>query len=335
MRAIKRRPLSLCLASALGLASAHTASAEPLPAQFQYAYGESETTRSAGVGGAMRALGNGTTALFQNPANLAAAQLYHVEGSAQFSPETGRQYYAGTITDSVTSRVAGGFSVGGGFLTGTGTPALLDRTLFDARAAIGYPVSDSVLVGFGSRFTKITQGGIGGPFGASKVSGGLVDPGRGDESIRTKMVNAGALDVGLTIRATDAFHVAAVAQNVSFTSNALLPTLLGGGAGFGTGDFSLEVDGLADLSSYSKTSARVMAGAEYLLADRMPLRAGYRFDSGAERHAFSLGAGYASPQFSIEASARRTIGEPAVTTIVLGVAYFLEASGLTRTPADM
>jgi len=109
--------------------------------------------------------------------------------------------------------------------------------------------------------------------------------------------------------------------------------VVGAGIGYGTSDFSVEVDGLADLNSYGKPSPRVMAGGEYLLLNHVPLRAGYRFDmlngSGEKMsHAVSAGVGYVEPRFGIEASVRRTVVGPSATMIFIGFAYYLESLGL-------
>jgi hypothetical protein len=72
-----------------------------------------------------------------------------------------------------------------------------------------------------------------------------------------------------------------------------------------------------------------MAGGEYLLVDHIPIRAGYRFDSGAESHQISAGLGYIASEFMVEASVRRTIVGPDATEIIFGAGYFLESSGLT------
>jgi opacity protein-like surface antigen len=286
------------------------------------------------MGGGLRALGNGTTAIFQNPANLAESRVYHLEATAQITPEAGRQVYGGSVVDSVTGRLAGGLSVHGGFVNGHGQTHELDRSLLDVRLALAYPISDSVFLGLGGRYSKVSQGGVGGPFSDSKVSGGLVEQGQSDVTNRHAFVNTPTFDAGLTVKASDALHIGVSGQNLTYPKNGILPTMLGGGVGYGTPDFSLELDALADFNSYSKTTARVMFGGEVLLGDHVPLRAGYRYDQGASKHAASLGVGYTSPQFSFEAGVRRTLSDPGATTIVIGVAYFLESSGITRSPTD-
>jgi hypothetical protein len=65
------------LATVLVLPQRSTAQSA-LPAPLVNNEGENETARSAAFGGALRAWGSGTTAVFLNPANLAETQVYHL-----------------------------------------------------------------------------------------------------------------------------------------------------------------------------------------------------------------------------------------------------------------
>ncbi len=87
-------------------------------------------------------------------------------------------------------------------------------------------------------------------------------------------------DVGVNIRLGDNVYLAAVGQNLTYPNNALLPTIVGGGIGFGNANLSIEGDGVADLTSWGKPTARLGIGGEYLAADHVPIRLGYRFDQG-------------------------------------------------------
>jgi hypothetical protein len=294
-----------------------------LSSPLAYNYGEQETARSAAMGGALRAFGNSTAAVYLNPAGMVSTRVYHLEGVAQLTPEAARQVYGGAIVDSVTGRLAGGLAISGGAIDPNG----LDRSLLDARMALAYPLGNSLALGAGARYLKVTQDGLG-PLGESKVSGGLQDP----EGGRFPFVDTFSFDAGLLVRLGDALRLGASGQNLSYPGHALLPTTLGGGLGYGGSDLSVEVDALADFNSYDETTARFMIGGEYLLGDHIPLRAGYRYDAGGSLHALSAGLGYIGTEFGIEGGVRRTFGEDATTTIVLQLGYFLESSGLTRTP---
>ncbi|WP_437967756.1 hypothetical protein WMF04_50875 [Sorangium sp. So ce260] len=337
--AIAARARALPAAGALALAAAAgPAAAEELPPQLAYAYGENETPRSAALGGALRALGNGTSAVFLNPSAMVETRVYHLQALFQGSPEAGRHAYGGVVVDSVTGNLAGAISFVGGFVDmGEGG---LRRSYIDARVGLAYPITDRLFVGVTGRYAKITQDGTLGErwLDNGPVSGGLRDPEevneQGDVDGRHAFVNELTFDAALTVKATDNLYIAAVGQNLSYPDHGLLPTTVGGGIGFGTDDFSIEVDGLADLNSYRDITYRLMAGGEYLVADRFPLRAGYRFDQGADQHALSLGAAYVGTQFAVEGTVRRALAGGGPTTFVVGLSYHLESSGLTRASSD-
>src|SRR5260370_35422981 len=91
------------------------------------------------MGGALRALGNGTTGLYQNPANMAMTRVYHLQALAQIWPEARRQTYGAGAVDSATGRLAAGVSGQYGVLDADG----IDRRCAEFRLSIPYPVSHS------------------------------------------------------------------------------------------------------------------------------------------------------------------------------------------------
>lgn len=305
------------------LAAPASADTNGLPIPFAYNYGDNETARTAAMGGATRAFASSATALYENPAGMVSARVYHIEAFGQITPEVNRQAYGGAIVDSVTGRLAGGLGVVGGLLD----PQTLDRSFLDARLALAYPVADSFYLGMTGRYAKVTQSGLG-PFGSSSPSGGLQDP----EGGRSPFVDVVTFDAGMTLLLGDSVRLAAVGQNLSYPDNGILPTTFAGGVGFGTSELTVEVNALADFNSYDNTTGRFMAGGEYLMGGHVPLRMGYRYDQGADLHALSGGIGYIGTEFAIEGAVRRTLSDPGATTIVIGLAYFLESSGVTRSP---
>jgi hypothetical protein len=312
----------LGIAAALGT-GAGVAHAEPteLPAGYAYNYGEQETPRTGAMAGATRALGNSTSAVLQNPAGMGLTRVYHIEALGQWTPEAARQVYGGCIVDS-TRRLAGALALFGGFIDPDG----FDRSYLDLKLALSFLLSKEFSFGMGGRYLKLDQEGYG-PLGDSRASGGLLDPDDMPQG-RDALVNTVTFDAGLVLRATDELHIGVVGKNLAYADNALLPTTLGGGVGYGSEDFSIEVDGLADFNSWLDISGRVMAGGEYLAGDHFPLRLGYRFDQGAMSHELSGGLGYVERRFSVEASVRRTLAGPSATLIFVGLAYHLESSGL-------
>jgi hypothetical protein len=318
-----------------------------LPPQVIYNYGENETTRSAAMGGALRALGNGTSAVLLNPADMLETRVYHAGGLVQGTPETKSLTFGSAIVDSVTGKLAGGLSLMGGWVDSGDDPGRLNRSLVDVRVALAYPITDRIFLGVAGRYAKISQLAADtpfsrplrddesneliddAPFSRDLVAGGLVDT--ADAKSRYSLVNELTFDAGLTIKATDNVYLGALGQNLTYPNHGLLPTIVGGGIGFGNQNLSIEVDALADLTSWGKPKVRAMIGGEYLVGDHVPIRLGYRFDQGAKLHTLSFGGGYIGAEFSIEAALKRTLSSPeGATTLLFSLEYFFEAPGLVR-----
>lgn len=299
-----------------------------------HAYGEYDTPRSLAMGGALRALGNGTTAIFVNPANMPLTRLYHIDASGIIRPESTRAIGTATAIDSITSstKVSGGAA----FSVGLEDPNGLNRTFTDFRSAVAYPIADKVFIGLGFRYLRMIQDGYG-PLDQmpsqsySPVSGGLLQ-GKGQ---RDPFVDTWTLDAGLTVRIGQSLHIGLVGQNLTHPGHSLLPTTVGGGIGYGNKDFSIEADGLVDFDSWTTATGRFMGGGEYLVANKVPIRIGYQYDQGANVHAVSGGIGYVSTEVGVELGLRRTLSTTvSATTIGLSLTYHLESSSLLSSRAN-
>ena len=122
-----------------------------------------------------------------------------------------------------------------------------------------------------------------------------------------------------------------VGTGLNGAGNGFQPTVVTAGLGWTNKSLTLEGDAAADFTTSERTTMRLMAGAEYLLGDHYPLRAGYRWDSGLHTHAASAGLGYVSSQFTLEFGARHSFGEYAATALVFSFSYHIESSGVGTT----
>ncbi len=314
-----------CAASAPRVASAEPSS---LPPEVGYNYGEIETPRLTAMAGALRAWGSSTEGLFVNPANMSLTRVYHIGAFAQIWPEAARQSYGGAAVDSIVSstRLAGGL----GGTWNRQDPDGVDRTATDLRFALGLPVGERLHFGLGGRYLLLSQdgspedaGGIG--LDPSAASGGLRD---------ARIVKSVTFDAGATLKASDSFAIGLVGQNLSDPGHGFQPTTFGGGVGFGTLDFTIEGDVVADFTTWGSTTARAMAGAEYLAGGQFPLRLGYRFDDGAASHAVSGGIGYLDREFSVDLALRRVVSGDVATAVVFGFKYHLESAGVGTSSAE-
>ncbi|MBX3210679.1 MAG: hypothetical protein KF850_01455 [Labilithrix sp.] len=306
----------VALAGALPTATAH---AEPSSTSIEQGYdlGEVQHPRSVALAGAQQVWGGSTTAVFVNPANLALYRVYHLEGLAAFSPEAGRQSYGGAVVDSSTSRLAGGFG---------GTWSQMDpdgvrRQWTDLRLSLAYPLGDRFHLGMTGRYMRVNQGTARGPFGASLAS---------DGTSSEPIVNEFTFDAGAAIAITEQLRFAISGRNLTAPGTSLLPVAVAGGLGWSNRTVSAEANTLVDFTTFGSARMRMMAGAEILLADRIPLRAGYRYDAGMRTHAVGLGAGYVDRRFSIEVGGRRdVVADHPSTMISVGLRFFIDSNGAT------
>jgi hypothetical protein len=311
------------------------ADASSLVPEVGYNYGEVETARSAGMAGALRALGNGSTGLYLNPANMALTRVYHLMALAQIWPESRRQTYGASAVDSVTGRLAGG--AGGNY--GVLDPDGVDRKWTDARVAIAFPLSDRFYAGLTGKYLKLRENGF------PRAGFGLPPSYAASGLAQDPIVDGFTFDAGITVKPTDGLFLGILGTNLTNTGNGFRPLSLGGGIGYGSSDVTVEGDVVADFTTFtntagsSRTTTRFMAGLEYLAGDHYPLRVGYRYDQGQGTHALSGGLGYIDPQFSVDVAVRHTISanDPygPVTTFVIDLQYFIESTGITRTPTDV
>jgi len=313
-----------------------TARADPSSTSTEQAYdkGEIESPRWVAFGGAEAALGSSTTAVYDNPANLAASRVYHFEGLFGFSPEANRQSYGGGIADSSTNqlaaRPAGADAANGlaGGIAGTWStmdPDGINRQWTDLRLALAYPVLNNLFVGLTGRYLQVNQEIGRGPFGSDLVSSGTPDQG---------LASLFTFNAGVTYRPIKQLSLGIVGQNLTYPNQPLAPTTLAGGIGLDLTVFSAEFDSMADFTTYGAPTGRFMLGTEVFLFSRLAIRLGYRIDTGDRTHSISGGLGWIDKHFSAEASIRQDIiADHPNTMIVFGFRYFYDYNAAGQDPA--
>ena len=307
------------------VASLDGAKADPATTSPQQGYdlGGIQSTREMAMGGALTALGTSTTALYDNPANLPFAKVYHFEALGQFSPEARRYSAGGAVADSVTNRLAGGFAGAYSVMDGDG----INRQWTDLRLSLAYPIADWLSVGLAGRYLNVLQSVGRGPFGPSLLS---------DGTSTGPLWTGFTFDAGLTVMPVTGLRIGAVGKNLTYPNNGVVPTTVSGGIGYTSEIFSVEADTLVDFSTWGTPRPRVGAGAELFLFNRLALRLGYRFDVGQRAHAATFGAGYIDKKFGVEASLRRDIiADHPMTMMTLAVRYFYDAGGPSDTVGSM
>jgi opacity protein-like surface antigen len=282
-----------------------------------YELGEIQHPRSVAMGNAAQVFGGSTTAIFVNPANLPLYRVYHLEGLAALGPEARRQSYGGAIADSSTSRLAGGF----GGTWSQMDPDGIKRQFTDLRLTLAYPLGDRLSLGATGRFLRVGQQTAAGPLGGSLASDGTKDD---------PLFSGFTFDAGAAVQISDNIRLALSGRNLTAPGTSLAPLVLAGGIGWSNQIVTVEADSLVDFTTFGSARGRAMVGAEFLAADRFPLRAGYRYDDGMKTHAISLGVGYVERKFSVELGGRRdVVADRPATLISLGIRFFLDSGGAT------
>ena len=142
-----------------------------------------------------------------------------------------------------------------------------------------------------------------------------------------------SFDLGATLKASEAFAISVVGNNLSNPDHGFQPMTIGGGLGLSLGDFGLEGDVVSDFVSWDENKLRAMVGGEGLFANHFAARLGYRYDQGAVSHAVSAGVGYIDRAFDVDIAVRRVVSGDDRDRNIFGFSYHLEARASRRQPA--
>ena len=251
-----------------------------------------ETARGLGMGMGGRASAMGTSALAYNAANLPLARLYHAETYVGYFPSSSAWNFGGAVVDSVSNKVAAGLSFHG--IYGGG-----DRNYrgYDGRLALSMPLSRAIAVGVTGRYIRVRSR-------SQNSEGERIGPG----------LKAFTMDGSIRLTPTEGLHIALLGYNLIRTDSPLAPLQLGGGVSYAIGGvFTLAGDVLVDMSTHESAEMLFGFGGEYLVADTVPVRVGYRRDNGRDHHQFTAALGYVDQKFGVDAAIRQDIGGPGDT----------------------
>lgn len=283
------RPIRLGLALLACAASATVAAETPLPAGYPELVGPRALALSASIGVAA-----GNEGIFVNPGAIAARRRYSVEFGGfvdRRGADTDARFYGGSVVDSLSSPVAGAVSY-----------VRSDEGPYTGNAWNG------VLAG------SVAQGlylGIGGKYLSFKGP---------------RNVSAGTVDAGLFWQVAEYVSLGAAGYNlVSIDNPAVAPMGVGAGVGIGTDrSFQLTADWRADFDRAPKTTNRWAVGAEVLLGELVPVRAGWMKDETLGGSWWSVGAGLVTRSgVALDFGYRQSIDDPSARTIAATLKIFL------------
>ncbi|QQR90810.1 MAG: hypothetical protein IPJ88_03480 [Myxococcales bacterium] len=274
----------------------------PLTASAQAGAETMETARGVALGTGMRASAVSTAALLYNPASLSLARLYHVEGSANYVPNTGQIGLMAAAVDSMLNEH---------FAAGLAAKGIFDNSDdgysgFDGRLGFGIPIANAVGIGIAARYLTLTDDGV-------------------DPAVQSDELAKGfTMDASLRVTLADSFHIAALGYNLIDLESALAPVTVGGAASFQVMDaFSVGTDVLFDLSTYDNAEMQIGGGLELFVQEVMPLRIGYFYDAGLDLHAVTGGIGYVGKMVGMELSLRQQASGGNDTYVMTSFRYFV------------
>ncbi|HEX9051273.1 MAG TPA: hypothetical protein VF841_12145 [Anaeromyxobacter sp.] len=287
------RPIGLALAL-LARAAVAAAAETPAPAGFPDLAGPRALALSASIGVAA-----GNEGIWVNPGAIAARRRYSVETGGfvdRRGADTDARFYGGSVVDSLSSPVAGAVSY-----------VRSDRGDYSGNAWNG------VLAG------AVAQGlylGVGGKYLSMK----------GDPARNERNVSAATVDAGLLWQVAEYVSLGAAGYNlVSIATPVVAPMGFGAGVGVGT-DRSVQVtaDWRADLDRRQKTTNRWAVGAEVLLGELVPVRAGWMKDETLGGSWWSVGAGLVTRSgVAIDFGYRQSTVDPSARTLAATLKLFL------------
>lgn len=258
-----RYPAHLSLCAALALL------ATPAAAQLL------DDPRAIAMGG-VRGDPVANSAVMHNPAGLSRAYLYFAE-AMYLRDGQGNNVAGVNIVDSKTQQqLAVGVAYGYQF---TDSDADLLTEGHDVRLSMSHPFSDRVHIGVGLHYLHLERS---------------VPTKEGEDPIEVDDLKGFTLDAGLLIDLGQGLSIGLVGENLIDLEDASVPRRAGGGLAFAADQVSIDVDVLADFDRHpdGDTAVLIDGGFELLVADVVPLRAGYTWDGALEQSWVGGGVGF-------------------------------------------
>ncbi len=298
-RRVHTRPLWLF--AALFLARTAAAADSPPPLLVPDLTAPRLRSLQAGVGAA-----TGTEALFVNPAALAARKRYTVDATYLTDRRPGlegkarrQDYFGSSVMDSNTTAVAAAFAYARA-VKGVETGTLL-------RLGLAGPVTQGLFAGLQANYFDLR--------GADRIA------------------SAVNLDAGLLYQLTTKVSVGASGYNLLPSKHhALEPQGFGLGFAAGsdtslqlTGDWRIDTARARREDGSAKKTNRYALGAEYLLDNAIPVRAGFQVDDTSQPHTkwWSVGVGWVSTRFAVDLGYRQSTTDPRARTVAGVVRVFV------------
>ena len=304
------RTSTIALVLPLVLSSAVRA-ADPVPAAGIPDYvGPRSLALQASTG-----VASGNEGLYVNPGAIAARKRYEIDGGALFDrrgAQTVGQFFGGSIVDSESSPVTAGVSylrVGKGPYEGN-----------LVHFALAGPLTEGFYLGVLGKYLSLT----GQTVGATPVLGA---PGTPAAPVKLANLTAVTADAGILWQVAHLVSLGVAGYNLVPVGNKIAAPLgMGAGVAVGsdrsfqvTGDWRTDFDAPA-----GKNANRWAAGAEALLFDMVPVRAGWMTDGLLDTSWWSAGVGLVTPTgVALDVGYRQSIDDPKARVIAATLKLFV------------
>jgi hypothetical protein len=248
--------------------------------------------RALGMGESLRAAATGALATVLNPAGVALAKTYVLEGGYAYRPEDSANIQFVAICDSVTTSVAACLAYDhlSADMTTDGQGA---RSRHQAGLTLGVPLGESLALGTTLRYVSYTESPP--PSLSAYPHDGLT------------------LDAGLTYRLMPTLTLGVAGYNLAGNDDGHYTRALGFGLAWSAqGSLLVAADGRYD---FGAKSGRYGGGAEYLFTTSdgqsgFPLRLGFVYDSGLKASYLTGGLGVVTPRIAVDLAARKEVDGP-------------------------
>ena len=310
--------------------------------------------RSLAMGDSLRGAATGSEGTLLNPSGIAIERRFNSSGFYSLRAQSLGHFLHASISDSVTQQYLaiglyynyfhetprfsyllpeGGarnraFVVDGYDTVRTGTEAgAVIAVPFGERFALG----GTLKYGYFSLKSQLHAGDVPEDFAYQNPK---ID---GDKSVDLGTLgHVVSFDLGFTLRLINELRLGVVGQNL-WAHGTELPSRLGIGLSYrlnervlfaadamidftGNESCSVAMDNGLCQESQRRTTYRIGGGAEYIAASKVPLRAGYLYDSYLNAHHVSGGLGYLDTErgFGLDFSLRQQVSAGTETVLLLG-----------------
>jgi hypothetical protein len=300
-----RTPTRLALVLSIAVVGAARAADVPLPGGVADVEGPRTLALSAGIGAAA-----GNEGIYLNPGAIAARKHYSIEGGALFDRrggETVDRFLGGSIVDSESSPLTAGVSYQRVQEKGAYTGGNL------IHLALAGPLAQGFFLGVSGKYLSL--------------SGNTLQIGGGPTSVQVKDVQAVTADAGVLWQVAELVSIGITGYNLVPISNpGVAPLGMGAGVAVGSDrSFQVLVDWRADFDHRNdKGSNRIAVGAEALIFDLVPVRAGWMKDQILGTSWWSAGLGLVTRNgVAFDVGYRQSIDDPNARAIAASLKFFV------------